>query len=119
VAPLFGGRFDPPVHRTTDVDRTGVVDARAGGIDAPLVVIAAPAGYGKSTLVAQLDAADRVRTRMWHPIEVVDNDPVAFVARLLAGLDRLAPLSPEIRATVDKPAAPFDTALVPMLMNGT
>ncbi len=88
----------------------------ASGADAQLVVIAAPAGYGKSTLAAQLDAADPVRNHVWHPIEPVDNDPAAFIARLLAGLERLAPLPPEVRAAAEQSAVPIDTNLVPLLL---
>ncbi len=68
-----------------------------------------PVIYGKSTLAAQLDAADTVRKRMWHPIEPIDNDPVAFAARLLAGLERLAPFSPEMRAVADSRQRPGQT----------
>ncbi len=87
------------------------------GNDARLVVIAAPAGYGKSTLAAQLDADDLVRNRMWHSIEPIDNDPVAFVARLLAGLERLAPFSPETRAIVERSATRGGTEMFSMLLS--
>ena len=116
VAPLFGATFDPPVRRPTDLDRTGLVSSDPSGTPVRLVVIAAPAGYGKSTLAAQLDAADPVRNHLWHAVEPVDNDPVAFVARLLAGLERLAPLPPEVRAAAAHAGSPLDTTLVPMLL---
>ena len=58
-----------------------------------------------------------VRNRMWHPIEPIDNDPVAFAARLLAGLERLAPFSPEMRAVAERSATRMDTEMVPMLLS--
>ena len=88
-----------------------------GGNDARLVVVAAPAGYGKSTLAAQLDAADGVRNRMWHPIEPIDNDPVAFAARLLAGLERLAPSWPDVGALATQPTTRTDNEIVRVLVS--
>ncbi len=117
VAPLFGARFDPPRRRSSDVDRTALLTSSNDGNLARLVIISAPAGYGKSTLAAQLDAADTVRKRMWHPIEPIDNDPVAFAARLLAGLERLAPFSPEMRAVAEQTATRTHTEMVPMLLS--
>ena len=117
VAPLFGARFDPPRRRPSDIDRTALLRAGNDGIESRLVVIAAPAGYGKSTLAAQLDAADTVRNRMWHPVEPIDNDPVAFVARLFAGLERLAPFSPEVRAAAEESTAGAGAEMVEMLLS--
>ncbi len=116
VAPLFGARFDPPRRRSSDVDRTALLTSSNDGNDARLVVIAAPAGYGKSTLAAQLDAADLVRNRMWHPIEPIDNDPIAFAARLLAGLERLAPFSHEVQTVLERSTTQMDTDVVPTLL---
>ncbi len=117
LAPLFGARFDPPRRRPSDVDRTSILTSSHDGNDARLVVISAPAGYGKSTLAAQLDAADAVRNRMWHPIEPIDNDPVAFAARLLAGLERLDPFSPEVRAVAEQSATGAGVELVEILLS--
>lgn len=110
VAPFYGARFDPPVRRPTDLDRTGLADT-LGGADARLVVIVAPAGYGKSTLAAQLHAGEPDHHHLWHPVEPVDNEPITFIARLLAGLERLAPLAPEVRAAAEQPTGPIDTTL--------
>ncbi len=117
VAPLYGARFDPPRRRSSDVDRTALLTASKDDSHARLVVIAAPAGYGKSTLAAQLDAADSIRNGMWHPVEPIDNDPVAFTARLLAGLERLAALPPEMRAAAERSAARTGTEMVSVMLS--
>jgi LuxR family maltose regulon positive regulatory protein len=117
LAPLFGARFDPPRRRSSDIDRTALLTSSDDGNDARLLVISAPAGYGKSTLAAQLDAVDLVRNRMWHAVEPIDNDPVAFTARLLAGLERLAPFSPEMRAAAERSTTQADTDVIPMLLS--
>jgi LuxR family maltose regulon positive regulatory protein len=46
----------------------------------------------------------------------IDNDPVAFVARLLSGLERLAPLGPEAWEVIASSASSMDTALLPILI---
>jgi LuxR family maltose regulon positive regulatory protein len=53
--------------------------------DAPLVVICAPAGYGKTTLVTQWAAADE-RPFAWLKPSHDDNDPEVLVDRLTRAL---------------------------------
>jgi len=50
-------------------------------------LICAPAGYGKTTLIAQWEAADRERTPFaWISLDELDSDPVRLWAHLIAGL---------------------------------
>jgi LuxR family maltose regulon positive regulatory protein len=55
------------------------------------VLVVAPAGYGKTTLLSQW--ADRdVRPFAWVSIDECDNDPVAFLRHVAAALDRVEPI---------------------------
>ncbi len=55
-----------------------------------LVLVSAPAGYGKTTLVAQALAAAG-RPVAWLSLEASEDDPARFVAYLCAALGRAIP----------------------------
>ena len=57
----------------------------------PLVTVVAPAGYGKTTLLAQWAAKDR-RSFAWFTVDERDNDPAIFLISIAAALDRIEPI---------------------------
>ena len=63
--------------------------------DAPVVLISASAGYGKSTLAAQWSARCR-RPVAWINLDRSDNDPIVFLDALAHALDRVDPAGSEI-----------------------
>ena len=70
----------PPPQRVESVPRTPLVNRlRASG--APLVTVSAPAGYGKTTLLAQWAARDE-RPCAWLTLVDADNDPRVLLASL-------------------------------------
>ena len=71
------------------MDRPRLVQ-RVVGTDASVVVVHAPAGYGKSTLLGQVTELER-RPVAWLSLAPRDDDAVALLNRLdsaLRGLDR-------------------------------
>lgn len=74
----------PPVREGT-VKRERLVRLLERGVEAGLVVVSAPAGFGKSTLLAEL----AVRASMpvaWLSIDEADNDLQRFLLHLTASL---------------------------------
>jgi len=59
------------------------------------VTVLAPAGYGKTTLLGQVRAAD-VRPFAWVSLAEGDNDPVALMERVARELDRIAKVGPVV-----------------------
>ena len=61
----------------------------------PFVCVVAPAGYGKTTLLAQWAArkGDRVA---WVSVDPRDNDPVVLLSSVAAALDRVEPIDPGV-----------------------
>ncbi len=55
----------------------------------------APAGYGKTTLLAQWDAADR-RPFAWVSLDASDNDPVVLLTYVASALDAVDPIEPKV-----------------------
>ena len=56
-----------------------------------VVLVSAPAGYGKSTLVAQWSALDP-RASGWVQLGSGDNDSVVLLAHVVAALERTGPV---------------------------
>ena len=69
--------------------------ARLAGADTPIVLIAASAGYGKSTLAAQWSTRCQ-RPVAWLNLDRADNDPIVFLNAVAHALDRLDPVAPEL-----------------------
>jgi LuxR family maltose regulon positive regulatory protein len=58
---------------------------------APLVLVSAPAGYGKSTVLSQWAQSER-RPTAWVQVSEADNDPVVLLTYLVLALEPIAPL---------------------------
>jgi LuxR family maltose regulon positive regulatory protein len=80
-------RFDVP-QRGSDVVLSEHLTKRLEGGDGGLVLVSAPAGYGKTSQVAAWAAADG-RAVAWVDLETADNDPGRFAAMLTSMLDSL------------------------------
>jgi LuxR family transcriptional regulator, maltose regulon positive regulatory protein len=80
----------PPLLPGT-VSRTALVNRLRAAGAFPLVLVVAPAGYGKTTLLSQWANRD-VRSFAWVSIDERDNDPLAFLRHVAAALDRVEPI---------------------------
>jgi LuxR family maltose regulon positive regulatory protein len=79
-----------PAVRPGSVHRTPLVNRLRGSGSRPVVTVLAPAGYGKSTVLAQWSDRDR-RPFVWVSIDDDDNDPSVFSEYVTSALSR-APL---------------------------
>ncbi len=71
------------------VARPRLADKIRAGVGGPLTLVAAPAGFGKTTLVAQQLAA-LSHVSAWLSLDADDNDPATFVRYLVAALDSVS-----------------------------
>jgi LuxR family maltose regulon positive regulatory protein len=62
---------------------------------APLVTVVAPAGYGKTTMLARWSEADP-RPFAWVALDPRDDDPVVLLRYVAGAMHRLEPLPPEV-----------------------
>ncbi len=83
--------------------------------DCRIVSLIAPAGYGKTSALAQWARADR-RSVAWLTADDGDNDPVVLFTYLAAALDRLEPLDRDIFAAIASRAV-SDRAVVGRLLS--
>jgi LuxR family transcriptional regulator, maltose regulon positive regulatory protein len=104
-------KIRPPVPRPGIVARTALV----GGLcrdDGGLVELVAPAGFGKTTLLAQWAEAES-RAVAWITIDVRDNDPVVLLRHVAAALDEIEPVDARLLASLGaqrRPAWPATLA---------
>ena len=79
-----------------------------------VVLVSAPAGYGKSTLVAQWTDLDP-RPSLCLQLGPRDNDPVVLLARVVAALERTGPVCGELREELSGRMPRIDEVAIPLL----
>src|SRR5262245_14766721 len=86
-------RFRPPTFNRPTVPRQRILDRLGSGRRPKLVLIHAPAGYGKSTLAAQWgEALTRQGLKgAWLAIDSDDNNVVWFLIHLIEAIRRTMP----------------------------
>ena len=82
-------KLHPPAARTKWVLRDRLVHAlERSTTDFPLTLVAAPAGYGKTTAVAQWLDQMTERSLAWVSLDSADNDPVRMWTHIATALER-------------------------------
>ena len=101
---LVEPKLHPPLARPGIVPRTALVDRLLASDAEPVVCVIAPAGYGKTTLLAQWaqHTAHRVG---WVSVDQRDNDPAVLLRYLAVALDRVEPIDPEVMRGLTAPCA--------------
>ena len=79
--------YIPPV-RSDAVERSRLAALIDQGIDKPLTLVSAPAGFGKTTLLSAW-AAQSGNTVGWVSLDEADNDVVRFLSYLIAALQNV------------------------------
>jgi LuxR family transcriptional regulator, maltose regulon positive regulatory protein len=88
---LLQSKLAVPWLRPGLVSRTGLVNRLRGDKRARVVSVTAPAGYGKTTLLAQWADTDP-RPFAWVSLEERDNDPASLLTYLAAAADGIRPV---------------------------
>src|SRR5713226_2214793 len=83
-------KLQTPLPPSKMLDRPRLAGRLSEAFRAPVTLIAADAGFGKSTLVASFLAADG-RPSVWYRLDVGDSDPTLFGTYLLHGLKSYVP----------------------------
>jgi ATP/maltotriose-dependent transcriptional regulator MalT len=90
-APLLETKFHLPVAHGRLVARPRLAEQMKRATTATLTVVSAPAGFGKSTVMAGL-ARDAGEARIaWLSLEPGDDDPLTFWTYVIEAIDRAAP----------------------------
>jgi LuxR family maltose regulon positive regulatory protein len=102
-----------PDSRSALVQRPRLIDKLRGSA-APVVVLKAPSGYGKSVLIEQWSAED---PRPFPALILGDehNDPALLVASIVAALETVEPMPREVGGALASPEPSLDKVVLPRL----
>jgi LuxR family transcriptional regulator, maltose regulon positive regulatory protein len=111
---VVGSKLRVPHGRGDAVSRTALVNRLRAAGAFPTVLVVAPAGYGKTTLLSQWAARD-VRPFAWISVDDRDNDPTALLKKVAAALHRIEPLDGHVLEAFARPRETIWDAIAPRL----
>jgi LuxR family maltose regulon positive regulatory protein len=89
---VLGGHFYRPPLPASYVQRPGLCERLLGGLEGRLLLISAPAGFGKSSLAIEFcEYLPGQWQSLWLGLSSRDSDPGRFLERLLSGLQQFFP----------------------------
>ena len=107
-------KLHPPRRRRTLVARPRLRDRATRNEHPALTLVSAPAGFGKTTLVA--DWFDGERTTAWLSLDARDDDPEQFWTYVLAALATAThDLSEDTSARLQAHHAPLETVITTLI----
>ena len=87
---LIRTRITPPRLRKDMVERMRLNQLLSEMIDKRLVLVSAPAGYGKTSLLVDFCTKTTLPV-CWYSIDRLDFDPLRFISYLTASIQRKFP----------------------------
>jgi LuxR family maltose regulon positive regulatory protein len=116
-APTFDfleSKIQVPPLRQGAVSRTALVNRLRAATSIAATTVVAPAGYGKTTLLAQWAARD-TRPVAWVTLDERDNDPIVLLRHIAAALEIAEPLEARLVDALEKPGGSIWTKALPRL----
>src|SRR5437763_8182134 len=115
--PILATKLYIPRLRPNVVSRPRLLERLNEGLHRKLSLIAAPAGFGKTTLVSEW-VASCDRQVAWLSLDEGDNDPTRFLTYLVAALQTIAPtLGEGVLGALQSPQPPPTEAILTALLN--
>jgi len=96
------------------VRRPRLVARLRDAADSPLLLLVAPAGYGKTTVLSEWAAQDG-RPLAWIALDAADNDPAALVRSIVRELERIEPVEPGVLSALAAPEPSMSGIVLPRL----
>ena len=118
AGPLLETKLHVPRRRDGRVVRSRLNDRLALGAQTALTLVSAPAGFGKTTLLAEwIGRADgKSLASAWLSLDSRDGDPALFWAYLIAALRTAEPSLGSIALSLlDSPGTPIEDVLASLL----
>jgi LuxR family maltose regulon positive regulatory protein len=115
--PLLATKLHRPLPRAQLVRRPHLTARLTQGAVGPLTLVSAPAGFGKTTLLAQW-LSESGPPAAWLSLDEGENDPARFLTYLVAALQTIAPtLGEGVVGVLQTPQPPPIEALLTVLLN--
>ena len=110
---MVPAKLRPPQVRVRLVERRALLD-ELGRTDAPLVVLCAPAGAGKTTVLRQWTEADH-RPFAWVQLDNADNDPVVLLTYIARAIETVTAMDAGVAAALNLAVPPVRERVLPLL----
>lgn len=115
AAPLLASKYRVPARRPATVARSRLTAALDGAVRAPLTLVSAPAGFGKSTVLTEW-AATVSAAVAWVSLDRRDGDPTRFWTYVLAAVGAAVPgVGPGALQVLEATPASTEAALVALV----
>jgi ATP/maltotriose-dependent transcriptional regulator MalT len=88
--PLLATKLHVPRSPARLVPRARLIERLRQGLEQSLILVCTPAGFGKTTLLAEFLSTCRLPTA-WLSLDEEDNDPLSFLWAMLAALQTCDP----------------------------
>ena len=114
VFDLVAAKLHRPLIRPGAVRRSRLIERLVRGDHRPIVSVAAPAGYGKTTFLAQW-ARSNGQAFAWVSVDDADNDPKILLAYMAEALDAVQPIGGRVFDALASPGSSVLGSVVPRL----
>src|SRR5229473_493729 len=115
--PILATKLYIPPPRPHVVSRPRLLERLNEGLHRKLILISAPAGFGKTTLVSQW-LAGGARPAAWLSLDEGENDPARFLTYLVAALQTLAAtIGAGVVSALHSPQPPPPASILTALLN--
>ena len=113
---LFETKLHPPTAHASLISRSALIE-RLDASDVPITVVAAPPGYGKTTLLAEWSRRHPSRFA-WLSIDRYDNDLGRLMSYTAAALDRVDPIGSDVLRPGGRPSVAAFASRLATAMSG-
>jgi LuxR family transcriptional regulator, maltose regulon positive regulatory protein len=114
AADLIVSKLHRPLIRPGTVRRSRLLERLARGERYPIVSVAAPAGYGKTTLLSQW-AEHHGKPFAWVSVDEGDNDPKILLRYVAEALDAIESIDQRVFDALASPVSSVPGSVVPRL----
>ena len=111
---LVVSKLRGPLIRPGTVRRSRLIARLARGDRCPIVSVAAPSGYGKTTLLSQW-AESNGQAFAWVSVDEADNDPKVLLSYVAEALDAVEPIGERVFDALAAAASSVPGSVVPRL----
>ena len=93
VGPLLSSKYRLPIQRPGAISRRRLAERVGAATQAPLALLSAPAGFGKTTLLTEwlAEASTNGAAVAWVSLDRRDNDPVLFWTYVVTAMRAAVP----------------------------
>ena len=108
--PVLESKLCPTPPRAGTIPRASLVNRLRTARGVAVVVVSAPAGYGKTTLLAEWERRDE-RPFAWLSLDEAENDPTVFLTYVAAALDRVETVDPDVFKALSGSGSSFQSII--------